>query len=65
MYLDTSIVRSAKGVAYSRVLLRSSFRVEGKFKHRTLGNLCDCSETEINAIRLALKHKDQLAACRT
>lgn len=61
MYLDTSNVRSAKGVAYSRVLLRSSFRVEGKVKHRTLGNLSDCSETEINAIRLALKHKDQLA----
>lgn len=61
MYLDTSIVRSAKGVAYSRVLLRSSFRVEGKVKHRTLGNLSDCSETEINAIRLALKHKDQLS----
>ena len=61
MYLDTSIVRSAKGVAYSRVLLRSSFRVEGKVKHRTLGNLSDCSESEINAIRLALKHKDQLA----
>jgi len=60
MYLDTSIIRSAKGVVYSRVLLRSSFRVEGKVKHRTLGNLSDCSETEINAIRLALKHKDQL-----
>lgn len=61
MYLDTSIVRSAKGVAYSRVLLRSSFREEGKVKHRTLGNLSDCSDDEINAIRLALKHKDQLA----
>ena len=62
MYLDTSIVRSTKGVAYSRVLLRSSFREEGKVKHRTLGNLSDCSEDEINAVRLALKHKDQLAA---
>lgn len=61
MYLDTSIVRSAKGVAYSRVLLRSSFREEGKVKHRTLGNLSACSEDEINAVRLALKHKDQLA----
>ena len=62
MYLDTSTVRSAKGVAYSRVLLRSSFRVEGKVKHRTLGNLSACSEAEINAIRLALQHKEQLAA---
>lgn len=62
MFLDTSTVRSAKGVAYSRVLLRSSFREEGKVRHRTLGNLSDCSEAEINAIRLALKHKDQLAS---
>ena len=62
MYLDTSTVRSAKGVAYSRVLLRSSFRVEGKVKHRTLGNLSGCSEAEINAIRLALQYKEQLAA---
>jgi len=62
MYLDTSIVRSAKGVTYSRVLLRTSFREEGKVKHRTLGNLSDCSEADVNAIRLALKHKDQLAA---
>jgi hypothetical protein len=61
MYLDTSIVRSTKGVAYCRVLLRSSFRVEGKVKHRTLGNLSACSEAEIQAIRLALKHKEQLA----
>jgi hypothetical protein len=61
MYLDISTVRSAKGATYSRVLLRSSFREDGKVKHRTLGNLSDCSGDEINAVRLALKHKDQLA----
>lgn len=61
MYLDISKVRSAKGVTYSRVLLRSSFRENGKVKHRTLGNLSGCSEEEINAVRLALKHKAQLA----
>ena len=65
MYLDTSTVRSAKGVAYSRTLLRTSFRVDGKVRHRTLGNLPDCSEQEIHAIRLALKHKEQLAALLT
>ena len=32
-----------------------------RVKHRTLGNLSDCSEAEINAIRVDLKHKDQLA----
>ncbi|MFN0130639.1 MAG: transposase, partial [Verrucomicrobiales bacterium] len=61
MFLDISRVRSAKGVTYSRVLLRSSFRENGKVKHRTLGNLSSCSEEEINAVRLALKHKEQLA----
>ena len=65
MYLDTSTVRSAKGVAYSRTLLRTSFRMDGKVRHRTLGNLPDCSEQEIHAIRLALKHKEQLAALLT
>ena len=61
MYLDISTVRSAKGATYCRVLLRSSFREDGKVKHRTLGNLSDCSGLEINAVRLALQHKEQLA----
>ena len=62
MYLDIAAVTSAKGVTYSRVLLRSSFREDGKVKHRTLGNLSDCSPEEIEAVRLALKHKGELAA---
>ncbi len=62
MYLDIAAVTSAKGVTYSRVLLRSSFREDGKVKHRTLGNLSDCSPEEIEAVRLALKHKGGLAA---
>lgn len=62
MYVDTSTVESPKGVTYSRVLLRSSYRENGQVKHRTVGNLSECSEAEINAIRLALKHKDELAA---
>ena len=39
--------------------------MDGKVRHRTLGNLPDCSEQEIHAIRLALKHKEQLAALLT
>ena len=62
MYLDVSKITSAKGKAYSRVLLRSSYREDGKVRHRTLGNLSGCSSAEIEAVRLALKHKDQLAA---
>ena len=62
MHLDVSKVTSAKGVSYTRVLLRSSFREDGKIKHRTLGNLSNCSEDEIQAVRLALKHKGKLSA---
>jgi hypothetical protein len=62
MYLDIASVTSAKGVSYSRVLLRRSFREGGKVRHHTLGNLSDCSPEEIEAVRLALKHKGQLAA---
>jgi hypothetical protein len=62
VYLDVSKVTSPKGVSYSRVLLRSSYREDGKIKHRTLGNLSSCSPEEVDAVRLALKHKDKLAS---
>jgi hypothetical protein len=61
MYVDSSTVKSKTG-SYTRVLLRSSYRDGTKVRHRTVGNLSGCSEEEIQAIRLALKHKDQLAA---
>jgi transposase len=43
-------------------LLRSSFREDGKVKHKTLLNLSICSEEEVAALKLALKYKDKLAA---
>lgn len=61
MFVDSSKVRSPNGKTYHRTLLRTSFREDGKVKHRTLGNLSSCSPGEIDAIRLALRHKDQLA----
>jgi hypothetical protein len=60
MFLDSSKVRGPNGKVYQRVLLRSSFREHGKVKHRTLGNLSGCSPEEIQAVRLALRHKDEL-----
>ena len=57
MYLDRSQI-TVNGKTYHRVLLRQSFRIEGKVKHRTIANLSACSEQEINAIALAFKHKD-------
>jgi hypothetical protein len=42
-------------------LLRESYRDEGKVKHRTSANLSHCSEEEITAIKLALRHKANLS----
>lgn len=46
---------------YTCYLLRETFREDGKVKHRTLANLSGCSEEEIQAMRLALKHKKDLS----
>lgn len=58
MYVDIS---KSQG-KYTRYLLRESYRENGKVKHRTIANISQCSEEEIEAIRLALKHKKDLAA---
>ncbi|MBM4341694.1 MAG: IS1634 family transposase [Deltaproteobacteria bacterium] len=56
MYVDTSHRKT-----YTRYLLRDSFRKNGKVKHRTIASLSSCSQEEIAAIKLALKHKGDLA----
>jgi len=61
MYVDASTV-SRNGKSYTRFLLRESFRDQGKVKHRTIANLSHCAPQEIEAIRLALRHKHDLAA---
>jgi hypothetical protein len=59
MYIDTSrIIRGGK--TYTRHLLRESYRANGKVLHRTLANVSHCSEAEIEAMRLALRHKGEL-----
>jgi len=60
MYVDVSRVRQG-GKTYTRYLLRESYRDQGKVKHRTIANLSGCSAQEIDAIRLALRHKDKLS----
>ena len=59
MYLDRSTI-TVNGKTYCRILLRQSYRLNGKVKHRTAANLSSCSEEEIRAIELALKHKKDL-----
>jgi transposase len=59
MYVDISTVKH-NGKSYTRYLLRQSYREQGKVKHRTLANLSSCSQEEIDAIRLALRHQHDL-----
>src|SRR6266536_670675 len=59
MYVDTShIIRGGK--TYTRHLLRESYRANGKVLHRTIANVSHCSAAEIEAMRLALRHKEDL-----
>ncbi|MFQ5493740.1 MAG: IS1634 family transposase, partial [Candidatus Dojkabacteria bacterium] len=46
---------------YQSILLRESYRENGKVKKRTIANLSHCKPEEIAAIKLALKHKDNLS----
>src|SRR5262244_4088424 len=59
MYIDTSHITRG-GKTYTRHLLRESYRANGKVLHRTIANVSRCSEAEIEAIRLALRHKGEL-----
>ncbi|MBW1806116.1 MAG: IS1634 family transposase [Deltaproteobacteria bacterium] len=56
MYVDASKSHGK----YTRFLLRENYREDGKVKHRTIANLSHCSVEEIDAIKLALKHKKNL-----
>jgi hypothetical protein len=60
VYVDISHIHRG-GKAYGRYLLRELFRDHGKVRHRTIANLSGCSAAEICAIRLALRHKDNLS----
>jgi transposase len=59
MYVDSSTIQR-NGKSYTRYLLRQSYREGGQVKHRTLANLSACSREEIDAMRLALRHKHDL-----
>jgi len=59
MYVDTSHLTRG-GKTYTRHLLRESYRANGKVLHRTIANVSHCSAAEIEALRLALRHKEAL-----
>lgn len=57
---NKSPVKDSKKI-YQSVLLRESYREDGKVKNRTIANLSRCKPGEIAAIKLALKYKDKLS----
>jgi hypothetical protein len=59
MYVDTSHITRG-GKTYTRHLLRESYRANGKVLHRTIANVSHCAAAEIEALRLALRHKEDL-----
>ena len=61
MYVDTATIKQGNKI-YTRNLLRTSYREKGKVKHKTIANLSKCSDEEVAAIKLALKHKGKLAS---
>jgi hypothetical protein len=61
MYVDSAAIKRGDKT-YFRHLLRESYREDGKIKHRTVLNLSCCSMAEVNALKLALKHKEKLAS---
>ena len=61
MYLTRGQWPSKNGKVYKTAYLRESYRVGAQVKTRMVAKLTHCSEAELNAIELALKHKGNLA----
>lgn len=61
MYVVDIPYTSKKGKTYHSVLLRESYREGSKVRNRTIANLSRCTPQEITAIKLALKHKEDIA----
>jgi transposase len=59
MHIDISVVK-ARGKVYKRILLRTSYREGKAVKHKTIANLTGQSEETIEAIRFALKNKEEI-----
>jgi len=61
MYIIETTRLGPNGTVYRCVLLRQSYREGDTVKNRTSANLSHCTPQEIEALRLALRYKDDLA----
>ena len=60
MYITRPKRTSSNGKTYETILLRESYREDGKVKNRTLANFTHCNSADVEAIELALKYKNKL-----
>lgn len=66
MYITEVLTKTKKGLVSHRcVLLRESYRKDGKINSRTIANLTHCNPVEVAAMRLALQHKDDLTVLKS
>ena len=66
MYITEVLSKTKKGkVSHRCILLRESYRENGKVKNRTIANLTHCNAKEVSAMRLALEHKGDLEALKS
>jgi hypothetical protein len=66
MYITDVLTKSKNGeVSHRCVLLREAYRENGKVKNRTIANLTHSNPKEVSAMRIALKHKDDLTALKS
>jgi len=61
MFIDDQIFNRGKK-KYRRVLLRNSYRKNGKVCHDTIANLTKCDDEEVEAIKFALANKNKIKA---
>jgi hypothetical protein len=61
MYITKTVSQSKSGQSYTCTLLRQSYREGGAVKNRTIANISHCKPEEIEAMRFALEHKNNLA----
>jgi transposase len=63
MYIDdyTTVINGKK---YKRALIRESYREGKKVNKRTIANLAHASDSQIEAIKLALKNSDDIVALK-
>lgn len=63
MYID-DYKTVINGKKYRRALIRESYREEGKVNKRTIANIAHATDSQIEAMKVALKNSDEIAALK-